>query len=159
MKPLPRCLSMRATNWLPMMLVLVLPSACKDLDVPDLNSPGLEDFQTNPTRSAVLSATTGLLIGTRAGIAAQNGYVALMGILGREAYNFDPADPRFVTEMLVGPLDGGSPAFGGNLWANPLRNILSGNVVLTVVGRVPAMSDAEKEAVRGFAQTIQAFDF
>src|SRR5438093_11103404 len=61
--------------------------------------------------------------------------------------------------MMVGPLDGGSPAFGGNLWANPLRNILNANIVMTVVDRVPAMSDPEKEAVRAFTQTIQAFDF
>jgi len=99
------------------------------------------------------------LIGTRAGIAAQNGYVSLLGIVGRESYNFDPADPRFVTEMMVGPLDGGSPAFGGNLWGFPYRNILNANVVLAATDRVPAMSDAEKEAVRGFAKTIQAFDF
>src|SRR6266576_7094103 len=134
-------------------------AACKDLDVPNLNSPDLGSFQTNPTRSQVLSVATGLLLGTRTGIAPQNGYVSLLGIVGRESYNFDPADPRFVTEMMVGPLDGGSPAFGGNLWGFPYRNILNANVVLAATDRVPAMSDAEKEAVRGFAKTIQAFDF
>src|SRR2546426_9613925 len=76
-----------------------------------------------PPRSTLFPYTT--LFRSRAGIAAQNGYVSLLGIVGRESYNFDPADPRFVTEMMVGPLDGGSPAFGGNLWANPYRSILN----------------------------------
>src|SRR6266542_734185 len=159
MQPLSRVRPMRPTNWLPVLLGLVAAGGCKDLDVPNLNSPALDDLLNNPTRSKIALASTGLLIGTRAGIAAQNGYVSLLGILGRESYNFDPADPRFVTEMLLGPLDGGSPAFGGNLWANPYRNILNANVLLVATDRVPAVSDPEKEAVRGFAKTIQAFDY
>ncbi len=150
---------MRTRKLLAALVGLALASGCKDLNVPNLNSPALDDLLNNPTRSKIATAATGLLIGTRAGIAAQNGYVSLLGIVGRESYNFDPADPRFVTEMMVGPLDGGSPAFGGNLWALPYRNLLNANVVLAAADRVPAMSDAEKEAVRGFAKTIQAFDF
>ena len=150
---------MRAMQGMAVAFGMVVAAGCQSLDVGNLNAPALDDLLSNPTRSKLATAATGLLIGTRAGIAAQNGYVSLLGILGRESYNFDPADPRFVTEMMVGPLDGGSPAFGGNLWANPLRNILNANIVLTVVDRVPAMSDPEKEAVRGFAKTIQAFDF
>lgn len=150
---------MRKTIWLPVFLGLFAAGGCQNLDEPNLNSPALDDLLNNPTRAKVALAATGLLIGTRAGIAAQNGYVSLLGILGRESYNFDPADPRFVTEMMVGPLDGGSPAFGGNLWANPYRNILNANVLLVATDRVPAVSDPEKEAVRGFAKTIQAFDY
>jgi len=150
---------MTATRWLAACLGLAVLAACKDLDVPNLNSPDLGDFQNNPTRSQVLSVATGLLLGTRTGIAPQNGYVSLLGILGRESYNFDPADPRFVTEMLLGPLDGGSPAFGGNLWANPYRDIRNANLELAALNKVPLVSDPEKEAIRGFTQTIQAFDY
>ncbi len=150
---------MNATRWLTACLGLSVLAACKDLDVPNLNSPGLQDFQNSPTRSQVLSVATGLLIGTRTGMAPQNGYVSLLGILGRESYNLDPADPRFVSEMLVGPLDGGSPAFGGNLWANPYRNIRNASVELAALSKVPLVSAAEKEAMRGFTQTIQALDY
>src|SRR6266508_4773299 len=159
MLPLLRVRPMRRKNWLPVLLVLVAAGGCKDLDVPNLNSPALDDLLNNPTRSKIATAATGLLIGTRAGIAAQNGYVSLLGIVGRESYNFDPADPRFVTEMLLGPLDGGSPAFGGNLWANPYRNIRNGNLELAALTKVPLVTDAEKEAIRGFTQTIQALDY
>jgi len=150
---------MIATRWFPVWVGLAMLAACSDLDVGNLNSPDLSDFQNNPTRSQVLSVASGLLIGTRSGIAPQNGYVSLLGILGRESYNFDPADPRFVTEMLLGPLDGGSPAFGGNLWAAPYRNIRNANLELAALNKVPLVSDAEKEAIRGYTQTIQAFDY
>src|SRR2546427_9471520 len=159
MKTPTRYSSMNATRWLAFGFGSVMLAACTTLDVGNLNSPGLEDFQNNPTRSQVLSVASGLLLGTRAGIAAQNGYVSLLGIVGRESYNLDPADPRFVSEMLVGPLDGGSPAFGGNLWANPYRNIRNANLELAAVDKVPLVNDAEKDAIRGVTQTLQAFDY
>ena len=63
--------------------------AC-DLDVPDLNNPGLDELlQDNPTPEAVNAACTGLLIGSRRNHAGEFGYVDELGILGREAYNFD----------------------------------------------------------------------
>ena len=130
------------------------------LEVPDLNNPSIDALLENPTPSAVRAATTGLLIGTRAGKSAQNGYVAHLGILGRESYTFDAADPRFVTEMLAGAsLDPGSPAFGGNFWAGPYANIRNANTVLASLDKVAGFSDPEKEAIRGFAKTIQALDF
>ena len=150
---------MRTLLRAPMLLGLLLAGGCDSLGVTDPNDPGLETLRDNPTRSGVATAATGLLIGARAGISAQNGYVSLLGILGRESYNFDPADPRFITEMLIGPLDGGSPAFGGNLFGAPYANIRNANIVLDALETVPGMTDAEKEATRGFAKTIQALDF
>ncbi|OJT26644.1 hypothetical protein BO221_00960 [Archangium sp. Cb G35] len=133
---------------------------CGDLSVPDLNNPSLESFQETPTRTAVLNASTGLLIGTRAGVTNQNGYVALLGVLGREGIVLDSADPRYIAEMLAGPaLNGGSPAFGGNLWDNPYANIRNANTLLNALEKVDGVTDAEKKAIRGFAKTIQALDF
>jgi starch-binding outer membrane protein, SusD/RagB family len=133
--------------------------AC-ELEVPDLNNPSLESLRETPTPSGVYAASTGLLIGSRAGKAAQNGYVAHLGILGRESYTFDAADPRFVTEMLASPsLDPGSPAFGGNLWAQPYANIGNANTVLAALDKVSGVEARDKEAIRGFAKTMQALDF
>ena len=61
--------------------------------------------------------------------------------------------------MLIGPLDGGSPAFGGNLFAFPYANIRNANILLGALGSVAGMSDAQKAAVTGFTKTIQALDF
>jgi hypothetical protein len=132
---------------------------CKDLNVGDFNNGDLNDLQQNPTPSGVITATQGLFFGTRQDVGNRNDFVVLLGILGREAYNFDAADPRFVTEMLAGPLDGGSPAFGGNLFANPYANIRNANIVLNALELVDGLSEGEKEGIRGIAKTIQALDF
>ena len=133
--------------------------ACSDLTVPDYNNPSLEDLQTNPTPAKIAQAAQGLLVGSRVQQGNQNGYVSLLGIIGRESYNFDPADPRFIVEMLIGPLDGGSPAFGGNLFAFPFANIRNANILLASLDQVAGLSAAQKSAVQGFAKTMQALDF
>ena len=115
-------------------------TACQDLNVPDLNNPAIEDLERNPTRTRVIVATQGLFIGARANIAAFNGHISILGVLGRESYNFDPGDPRFVTELLGGPLDGGSPRFGGNLWNERFANVRNANIILNaldVLGTTP----------------------
>ena len=137
---------------------LAVGSACSDLTVPDYNNPGLDELTTNPTRSAVLAAATGLLVGTREGVQRQNGYLSLLGIIGRESYNFDAADPRFITQMLIGPLDGGTPAFGGNLCGAPYANMRGADILLRALDAVTGMSDEEKASTRGFAKTIMALD-
>ncbi len=140
-------------------VLLVSGAACSDLTVPDYNNPSLEDLQNNPTPTKIAQAAQGLLVGTRIGQGTQNGYVSLLGIIGRESYNFDPADPRFMVEMLIGPLDGGSPAFGGNLFAAPYANIRNANILLAALDVVVGLTDAQKSATRGFAHTIQALDY
>ncbi|HET7551782.1 MAG TPA: RagB/SusD family nutrient uptake outer membrane protein [Gemmatimonadaceae bacterium] len=140
-------------------LTLLLSGGCNELNVPDFNNLDLGDLETNPTPAKIAQAAQGMLIGARVQIGEQNGYVSLLGILGRESYNFDPADPRFITEMLIGPLDGGSPAFGGNLFEIPYRNIRNGNTLLGAVDAVAGLTDEQREATRGFVKTIQALDY
>lgn len=132
--------------------------AC-DLEVGDLNNPGLDELEENPTAITVAAACTGLLIGTRRNRAAPNGLVSQLGILGRESYNFDDADPRFIEELIEAPLDQGSP-FGGNFWAGPYLNLRLANVTLRALDRVSSdqLSDPQKSAIRGFIRTIQALD-
>jgi len=134
---------------------LAIP-AC-DLDVQDLNNPSLDDLENNPTAISIGAACTGLLAGNRRNHAAENGYVVLLGVLGREANNFDGADPRYVDELLAGTLDQGSP-YGGNFWALPYANIRLANVVLHALDKVGDLTDQNKIAIRGFAETIIALD-
>jgi hypothetical protein len=86
--------------------------------------------------------------------------VAQLGVLGREGYILDTADPRYVSEMLSGErLDPGSPAFGGNFWVNPYANIRNAHTLLDATDKVAGVTDTEKEAIRGFAKTFLALDF
>ena len=128
-----------------------------DLDVEDLNNPGLDELSENPTPSGINAACTGLIIGNRAGTAAANGYVSQLGILGRESYNFDAADPRYVGELLAGPLNPGSP-FGGNFWAAPYANIRLAEIILDGVDRVAEFDGAPASAIKGFVLTTKATD-
>lgn len=132
-----------------------------NLEVGDLNNASTDELADAPSVAAVLAAATGLLIGHRERIGDQNGFVALVGVLGREGYNLNvETDARFITEMLEGEvLDPGSPRFGGNFWADRYANIRNGNVVLGAVEKVVAWSDEQKAAVRGFTRTIQALDY
>jgi hypothetical protein len=127
-----------------------------DIDVTDLNNPGLESIASSPTRSSVVTATTGLLVGARNGWTGTAGYISVMGIFGRESYILTTDDPRFVTELLIGPLDGGS--FGGGQYLGRYANIRNANIVLDAVPKVAALSDEEKAGITGFTKTIQAYD-
>jgi hypothetical protein len=138
--------------------MLVMAGCSDDFMVPDYNNPSIEELRDAPTPTLIAAAATGLVVAMRDEFDDTNGYVSLLGILGRESYNFDGADPRFVTEMLESTLNASSPAFGGNLWNERYRNIRTATVILDALERVPVMTDDEKEAVRGFVKTMQAHE-
>ncbi len=146
-------------------IIAILSAGCLascSLDVPDLNNPGLDTLADNPHRAAILPAATGLLISLRANNTTRNGYISILGILGRESYVLDPADPRFISELINSDqLSPGSPAFGGNLWATPYSGIRNAELILTAVNAVSSeeMTDQEKEATRGFVKTIEALEY
>jgi hypothetical protein len=135
--------------------------ACTDLTSPNFNFGDLDDLVNNPTPASVNTAAIGVLLGNRTYYPGPNDFVSMLGILGRESYNNDGADPRFETEMLGSPLNAGSPAFGGNFWQEPYENFRLGQITL---GGVAQLSDADyppsaKEWTRGFVKTINALDF
>lgn len=135
-----------------------LATAGCDIDVPDLNNPGLDELSENPTPAAINSACTGLFIGQRAAKATTVGWVNLLGILGRESYDFDANDGRFVGEMIQGPLSKSSP-FGGSFWGPQYVNIRNANLILGALDKtVPPYSAEGASAIRGFAHTMQAFE-
>jgi starch-binding outer membrane protein, SusD/RagB family len=127
--------------------------AC-DYDIANPNSPSV--IGENPSASQVGSAARGILIATRQDAAdwALDG-----GIYGREAYRIDPADPRWVQEMMQGPLDAGSRNFGGDHWLEPYSAIRSANDLLAVIGTASSLTPEQQSAVSGFAHTLQAYNF
>ncbi|MEW5918955.1 MAG: RagB/SusD family nutrient uptake outer membrane protein, partial [Gemmatimonadota bacterium] len=104
------------------------------------------------------TATSGIFVSTRAGMAGSTGYLTELGVLGREVYWLASDDPRFIQELLAGPLDGGNGAFGGAHWAPRYASIRGSNIVLNAVEIVTGLTDEEKEGIRGFAKTMQALD-
>ena len=151
--------TMNAYKAIPVLLAIVAMSACETLVVPDLNNPSIEELTgEGASRVAVVTAAQGLFVRARQGIAGRAGYVSEVGIIGRESYNFDAADPRFVTELLRDPLDGGNGAFGGNHWAGRYRGFRDADNVLNAVDALATMDAGDKDGLRGIAKTLQALD-
>ena len=134
-------------------LLAISAGAC-NYDISNPNSPSV--IGENPSAAQVGAAARGILIATRQDIADW----ALDGaIFGREAYRIDAADPRFVQEMMQGPLDPGSRAFGGDHWLEPYSAIRSANDLLAVIGTASSLTAEQQNAVSGFAHTLQAYNF
>jgi hypothetical protein len=127
--------------------------ACKDSLVPDLNNPGADTFD-NPTRAQIATLMQGVVIASRVGYGA---FVRDAEIVGRDAYNLDNADPRWVSELLI-DLDAGG--FGGNHWLARYTAVRTTNLLLTATGNTAdvVLDAAEKDAVSGFARTMKAHE-
>ncbi len=158
-----RSAALRAGSLVALLAGLLLPG-CSDLLVPDFNNPSIEDLEGSPTAPQIANAALGVLVTTRVNYAD---YIKDLGILGREAYDLDAADPRFVTELLGSRLDPGSRAFGGDHWYEPYAAIRTANLLLNALDRVPTtatpsgsgLTAEQKEAYRGFTKTLQALNF
>ena len=137
-----------------LLALAVLVSGACSFDITNPNTPPL--LGANPTREQVQEAVSGLLLGARADYAD---WALEAGIVGREAYRFDASDPRWIDELLTGPLDPGNIRFGGDHWFEQYRNIRTGHNILKVIGTATALTAQEQDAVRGFVKTIQALDF
>jgi len=146
---------MTTTKLSALALVLgVMGSGACSFDIANPNTPDI--IGDNPNRSEVAATANGILVATRADVGdwALDG-----GIFGREAYRFDGSDPRFAGELMQGPLDPGSNAFGGDHWAEEYTAIRTANDLLKVIGTATSLTPAEQSATMGFAHTLQAYNF
>ena len=129
--------------------------ACKESTVPNFNTPNIEGLLNNPDAATVNTTVAGLLVGLRANVGT---WATGLGILGREVYNLDPAEPRNVLGYLVGPLEpGGFVADVG--WSTSYRDLRTAGTVLDALDKVPDYTPAQKAAVRGFVKTIIAQEY
>jgi len=118
------------------------------------NSP--DPIGENPSRGLVSANANGMLIAIRQDV---QDFALDVGILGREVLRIDGSDPRFISELLIGSLDAGGDAFGGDHWFDQYTAIGGGNRLLAVLPTAEALTDAEKSATAGFVRTIQAYSF
>ena len=129
-----------------------LLGGCKEVTVPNFNSPNVDGLLTNPDAGTVNTTVIGLLAGQRAAVGT---YAQTLGIFGREMYNLDQADARFVLSWLVEPLTPGG--FGVDIgWANSYRQVLQAETILGAVEKVKNYTTEQKEGVRGFTKTMEA---
>lgn len=134
---------------------IVALGGCREVTVPNLNSPNIDQLLTAPRASVVNTTVLGLLVGARATF---GGYASQLGVFGRESYNLDQAEARFVLSWLAQPLTPGG--FGTDLgWSATYQQVLGAQTILDIVDNVPDYTAAQKEAVKGFTKTFMAMAF
>jgi len=128
--------------------------ACQEVTVPNYNNPNLEQLTNNPTASTVNTTIVGIVISLRDRVGTE---ASSMGILGKESYNLDQAEPRNVLGFLQGPIEPGG--FVQDLsWTAGYRNLRQSAVILASLDKVSAFTTAQKEGTRGFVKTIMAME-
>ena len=117
--------------------LFLFAAACEDLDFPDPNSP-------STASATVQSLVTGAEAGMRASL---SNYLIGVSSVGREAYHFEPADPRYTGELIHGPLDpGGFVVYSS--WNSRYRVIKNSRLLL---------DKSSDNGVVGFAKTVEAY--
>lgn len=135
-------------------MALGLYACDADLTVPDYNNPSSGPISSDP-RTALQLLGTGVLRTDRDNAAA---YILTVGILGREAYNYTGTEGRNTTGYLTATVNQ-STSFGGtSAWTGFYQNLRQIKTLRGVIESAPdaALSAAEKNAARGFAQTMEA---
>jgi hypothetical protein len=136
--------------------------ACQEVTVPSLNNAIIGSLTDNPDISTINVSTIGMLITLRDRVGTE---ASAMGILGKESYNLDQAEPRNVLSYLQGPIEPGG--FVQDLgWTAGYRNIVQGAAILEAVEKIPETATpttvsytlAQKQAIRGFVKTIMAME-
>jgi len=126
------------------------------LNVPNYSNPTPESVQGDP-RAAVPLLVNGVLRDLRG---MQPGFVLGVGILGRESYNYTPTEGRNTSGWLSADVNNNTSfgATSASFWTSPYSLLRALDNLLVAVEGAPAglFSDAELNAIRGFAHTIEA---
>ncbi|HEX5437319.1 MAG TPA: RagB/SusD family nutrient uptake outer membrane protein [Gemmatimonadaceae bacterium] len=134
--------------------VWVLLAGCNSdrLMVPDYNSPTPGAVSADP--GALQFAANGILIDARGNI---GGWISGVGRLGRESYDYMQTEGRSTTCWLSKPAQDPACGAGSSLWGgyyDALRDIFN---FKNTVQASTVLSDAQKKAALGFAETFEAY--
>ncbi|GAC1458340.1 MAG: hypothetical protein PVSMB1_08200 [Gemmatimonadaceae bacterium] len=136
---------------------LALLGACKDsTGVPDLNNVTTESIAGGLTRVSTQTLITGLLDRERANAGSFS--VVFAETMARDIYRLDPAEARFISELLRVPPDPGG-FLGGGAFIQYFIGIRTANTILNGIDAAPDLSAAEKSATKGFVNTIKALQY
>src|SRR5437867_22943 len=152
-------LTMRTRRFAIAASLLVL-AAC-NFDILNTNQPTLGDLLSNPTRDKLVAAASGLMSSSRTGMES---FIWRLGSMGREGINLSGNNQPDYAEPFFGPVQGGG-SFGGTQWLDRYQSIRTANIYLqalannTSMSGVDLLSDEERAASRGLANTFKALAF
>ena len=135
--------SLRIGTVITLIAIVAVPS-CHSLDVTNLDGVSVAQLQTNPTPTAVKTAAQGLMTTWR-GISG--GEANTLTKYGFEIWQIRASNPPSLTSVVLFPQTGG-------FWSyTPVTNITA---FLKAVNAVTGFTDPQKEALRGWGQTVLA---
>ncbi|MCH8304038.1 MAG: RagB/SusD family nutrient uptake outer membrane protein [Candidatus Marinimicrobia bacterium] len=124
---------------------------CGELDFDNPNAPTIENAEGIPIQNFVTGAEAGMRVELWI-------YLRDVAVIGREAYYFEPADPRYTGELMNNRLDPGG-FLVTRPWAARYNVIHNTEILLNI--KAPQLVGAdladEKAGLEGFAKTIQAY--
>lgn len=147
------------------MITAAVFSSCNPLEldeVIDPNNPSIASISKDATPQQIQFLITGLE-------SRHRGYVTNLtqawNTFGREIWYLNASDPRFQTDWLG--QNGRVPdrayfgfgTTGGGSWATPYQTIKQADALITAAENTSLIPETSKSAVRGFAKTIQGFQF
>ena len=97
---------------------------CTTLDGPDQNAPTQQSVTGAPNAASVIALAQGLMFGTRT---EMPDFIFMEGTLGREGYCLCANEPRFISELLIGPIDPGS--LGADIFLGGIPTRTSARVI------------------------------
>jgi len=131
--------------------IVVGAAACGKFDIPNVNSPSIDQLETNPTPSVIAAATQGLIASMRSSVTVR---LSTFAHYGREGYYIDVAQTRLTAfDDVLSSNDG----LGGGGWATTYQHVKLTNAIRHALDQVTGMTDAQKEATRGFVKTAEAY--
>jgi hypothetical protein len=135
-------------------LGVALLAGCNDLNIQNTNSPTAEELTGAPTRDVLARTAIGMQTQVFTSI---GGMIQQWGIYGREGWNLRGNDPRETGEELRGPQDAAGRA--GGIWTGEYSAIRTINTYKAAIANAAGLSDLEKKAGLGFAETLEAYHF
>ena len=138
---------------------LALAAACGDpTSVPNLNSTPASLISGGLTPSTLQLLTTGVVNNDRGNVSFR--YLVFGETLGRDIYNIDPAESRFITN-LVGSRISTTNFIGAGAWGGFYTNILTIKTALSNLTQKPltdSLSAQQIAITRGFLNTYRALE-
>jgi hypothetical protein len=139
----------------------LLAAGCDVLGIDDPGNPnGLTtDALDDPSRAQIANLAAGVESAMRTDI---NLYLTDVGSFGREYYRFSSSDPRFTADLLgqEGAVLDNNTFYLTRPWNERYRAVRTGNILISSLENVTdeaVLTDAEKNAARGFARTLIAY--
>lgn len=135
--------------------VLFTAYACELEEVKDPNFPSVGAVTSNASKAQLNALAIGQIAAARNGLAT---YLQVTGTIGKELFNFNGTESRWMTELNgTRPIDnsafynGATTAFG-----LPVRQA---NIILAAVDNTSSATDQEKQAYRGLANTFKGLAY